>query len=50
MNKKMTPETAIRLLSEQGIIVSIEEATAILDIIYLFAEITITTILTDEDC
>lgn len=50
MDKKMKPETAVKILSEQGITVSLEEAAAILDIIYQFAEITITEILSHEDC
>lgn len=49
MDKKMKPETAVKILGEQGIIVSIEEAAAILDIIYLFAEITITEILSHAE-
>ncbi|SEB05817.1 hypothetical protein SAMN05660909_05036 [Chitinophaga terrae (ex Kim and Jung 2007)] len=49
MDKKMKPETAVKILGEQGITVSVEEAAAILDIIYLFAEITITEILSHEE-
>ena len=49
MNGKMKPETAVKILNEQGITVSLEEAVAILDIIYQFAEITITEILSHED-
>ena len=49
MDKKMKPETAVKILGEQGITVSVEEAAAILDIIYLFAEITIIEILSDEE-
>ncbi|WP_438940025.1 hypothetical protein [Chitinophaga hostae] len=48
MEQKMKPETAMKLLSEQGITVSLEEAVAILEIIYQFAEITITEILSHE--
>jgi len=49
MDKKMKPETAVKILGEQGITVSVEEAAAILDIIYLFAEITIIEILSHEE-
>ncbi|MBS0027114.1 hypothetical protein [Chitinophaga hostae] len=50
MNKKMTPEMAVKILSEQGITVTLEDAVAILEIIYRLAEITITEILNHEDC
>lgn len=49
MDKKMKPETAVKILGKQGITVSIEEAAAILEIIYQFAEITITEILSHEE-
>ncbi|UCJ08633.1 hypothetical protein KTO58_05450 [Chitinophaga pendula] len=49
MEQKMKPETAMKLLKEQGITVSFEEAVAILEIIYKFAEITITEILSQEE-
>ncbi|WP_326992815.1 hypothetical protein [Chitinophaga sp. 212800010-3] len=48
MEQKMKPETAMKLLNEHGITVSLDEAVAILEIIYQFAEITITEILSHE--
>lgn len=49
MDKKIKPEAAVKILSEQGITVSLDEAAAILEVIYLFAEIAITEILSHND-
>jgi hypothetical protein len=48
--RKITPEKAAEILRKYGTIVSIEEATIILDFMYKLSKLTLEIILKDENC